>query len=219
MLAAASLTDVFQALADELANEFPDLEITFSFGPSSGLVEQVLAGAPADLLATADSATMDKAISGGAVEGDPVVFAHNTLILAVPAGNPGGITSLADLAREELRIALCEPQVPCGAATERLLDIAGVTAEPDTLEGDVRDTTGKVALGEVDAALIYRTDAAAMADEIDTIDVPEAGGVVNEYPVAVLSGVANRPGADAFVQALTGELGRQVLDEAGFVRP
>jgi molybdate transport system substrate-binding protein len=114
---------------------------------------------------------------------------------------------------------LCEPQVPCGAATERLLDIAGVTAEPDTLEGDVRDTTGKVALGEVDAALIYRTDAAAMADEIDTIDVPEAGGVVNEYPVAVLSGVANRPGADAFVQALTGELGRQVLDEAGFVRP
>jgi molybdenum ABC transporter molybdate-binding protein len=219
VLAAASLTDVFEALADELAGEYPDLEIVFSFGPSSGLVEQVSAGAPADVLATADTGTMDNAVADGAVEGEPVLFARNTLTLAVPAGNPGGISSLTDLAREDLRIALCEPQVPCGAAAERLLDVAGVTAAPDTLENDVRDTAGKVALGEVDAALIYLTDAAAMADDVDTIDIPEADEVVNDYPVAVLSDAANRAGADAFVQALTGEVGRRILGQAGFVLP
>ncbi len=219
ILAAASLTDVFQRLADEMANDCPDLEIVYSFGPSSGLVEQVLTGAPADVLATADTATMDNAVSGGAVDGDPVVFARNTLTLAVPAGNPGGVAALADLSDESLRIALCEPQVPCGAAAERLLELAGVTAVPDTLESDVRDSTGKVALGEVDAALIYRTDAATMPDDIDTIDVPEADEVVNDYPVAVLANAATRPGADAFVEALTSELGRRTLSEAGFVLP
>jgi len=219
VLAAASLTDAFEALADELADEYPDLEIVLSFGPSSGLVEQVLAGAPADVLATADTRTMDKAVSDGAVEGKPVVFARNTLTLAVPAGNPGDVASLADLAREDLRIALCEPQVPCGAATERLLDVADVAAAPDTLENDVRDTAGKVALGEVDAALIYLTDAAAMADQIDTIDIPEAKEVVNDYPAAVLSGAANQAGAEAFVASLTGEPGRRILGQAGFVLP
>lgn len=219
VLAAASLTDSFQSLADELADEHPDVEIVFSFGPSSGLVEQALAGAPADVLATADTRTMDNAVAGDIIDGDPIVFARNALTLAVPTGNPGGVTTLADLARDELRIALCEPQVPCGAAAERLLDLAGVTAAPDTLESDVRDAAGRVALGEVDAALIYRTDAAAMADGIDAIDVPETADVVNDYPVGVLSGAPNPRGANAFVQALTGELGRQILGEAGFVLP
>ena len=219
VLAAASLTDAFEAMADTLAEEYPDLEIVFSFGPSSGLVEQALAGAPADVLATADPATMDSAVEGGIISGDPVVFARNTLTLAVPEGNPAGVSSLDDLARDDLRIALCEPQVPCGATSERLLDAAGVTAAPDTLESDVRDVTGKVALGEVDAALIYRTDAAVMPDAIDTIDVPGADEVVNVYPVAVLSDAANVTAAEAFVQALAGDIGQQLLAGAGFLPP
>lgn len=219
MLAAASLTETFTTLETELEALYPDLDVAISFGPSSGLVEQVRAGAPGDVLATADTTTMDEALADGAVAGDPVVFARNTLTLAVPAGNPAGVRSLADLARDDLRIALCEPQVPCGAAAGELLDIAGIEAAPDTLESDVKDVTGKVALGEVDAALIYRTDAAAAVEAIDTVDVPDAGRLETDYPAAILGGTSNRTAAAAFIAALTGELGQGVLAEAGFVTP
>ncbi len=219
VLAAASLTEPFTALESALEQRHPDLDISISFGASSGLVEQVIAGAPADVLATADTTTMAGAVAGDMVAEGPVVFARNTLALAVPTGNPGGVTSLADLARKELRIALCEPQVPCGAAAEQLTDEAGVEPAPDTLENDVKDVTGKLALGEVDAALIYRTDAAADPQRIEIVDVPEADQVVNDYPVAILNGASNPAAADAFVDALTGELGADALTEAGFAVP
>lgn len=217
VLAAASLTESFETLSDQLAGQYPDLEIVYSFGPSSGLVEQVLAGAPADVLATADTTTMDEAVAGGVVDGEPEIFARNTLALAVPAGNPGDVTGVADLANPDLRIAICEPQVPCGGAAQRLLDAAGVTAAPDTLTTDVKEAASLVALGEVDAALIYLTDAAAEGDAAETIEVPEA--VVNEYPVAVLADAPNPDGARAVVDAITGEPGQSILGEAGFLTP
>ncbi|TDE09082.1 molybdate ABC transporter substrate-binding protein [Jiangella asiatica] len=219
VLAAASLTESFEELAGQLAREYPDLEVVFSFGPSSGLVEQVISGAPADVLATADPTTMDEAVAADVVDGEPVVFARNALTLAVPAGNPAGVTGLADLADDDLRVAVCEPQVPCGAAAERLLDAAGVTAAPDTLTTDVKEAASLVALGEADAALIYRTDAAAEGDDIETLDVPEADEIVNDYPVALLADAANPDGARAIAGAITGELGRSVLAEAGFLEP
>lgn len=219
VLAAASLTESFETLADQLGDTYPDLEIVYSFGPSSGLVEQLLAGAPADVLATADTKTMDDAVAGGVVDGEPHIFARNTLALAVPAGNPGGVTGLADLANPDLRIAICEPQVPCGGAAQRLLDAAGVTAAPDTLTTDVKEAASLVALGEADAALIYLTDAAAEGDAVETVDVPEADTVVNEYPVAVLADAPNPDGAQALLDAITGEPGRTILGEAGFLEP
>jgi len=217
VLAAASLTESFETLADQLQDTYPDLEIVYSFGPSSGLVEQVLAGAPADLLATADTTTMDNAVAGGVVDGAPVVFARNTLALAVPAGNPGHVTGLADLANPDLRVAICEAQVPCGGAAQRLLNAAGVTAAPDTLTTDVKEAASLVALGEADAALIYLTDAAAEGDAVETVDVPEADTVVNDYPVAVLADAPNPEGAQAVLEAITGEPGQGVLGEAGFL--
>ncbi|SEF17557.1 molybdate ABC transporter substrate-binding protein [Jiangella alba] len=219
VLAAASLTESFETLSDQLADQYPDLEIVYSFGPSSGLVEQVLAGAPADVLATADTKTMDEAVAGGVVDGEPSVFARNTLALAVPAGNPGGVTGLADLANPDLRIAICEPQVPCGGAAQRLLDAAGVTAAPDTLTTDVKEAASLVALGEADAALIYLTDAAAEGDAVETVDVPESDSVVNDYPVAVLTDAPNPDGAQAVLDAITGEPGQSILGEAGFLSP
>lgn len=219
VLAAASLTESFEKLGEQLAAEYPGLEVVFSFGPSSGLVEQVLAGAPADVLATADTRTMDEAVGGGAVEGQPEVFARNTLTLAVPAGNPGGVTGLADLARPELRIAICEPKVPCGAASERLLKAAGVIAAPDTLTTDVKEATSLVSLGEADAALIYRTDAAAEGNAVETIEVPEADEVVNDYPVAILVDAPNPDGAHVVIDAITGDPGQAILADAGFLEP
>lgn len=219
VLAAASLTESFEKLGEQLTAEYPGLEVVLSFGPSSGLVEQVLAGAPADVLATADTRTMGNAVAGGAVEGESEVFARNTLTLAVPAGNPGEVTGLADLAKPELRVAICEPEVPCGAASERLLTAAGVTAAPDTLTTDVKEATSLVSLGEADAALIYRTDAAAEGAAVESIEVPEAEEVVNDYPVAILVHAPNPDGAQVVVDAITGESGQAILADAGFLEP
>jgi molybdenum ABC transporter molybdate-binding protein len=217
VLAAASLTEPFGELGERLAEEYPDLEVVFSFGPSSGLVEQALAGAPADILATADARTMDRAVDGGAVAGEPTIFARNRLVLIVPAGNPGEVTGLADLAREDLRIAVCAPEVPCGAAAEQLLDTAGVTASPDTLATDVKEAASLVALGEADASLVYLTDAAADGGDVENIGVPESEQVVNDYPVAVLAGAPNPEGAQLVRDAITGEPGQRILGEAGFL--
>jgi molybdenum ABC transporter molybdate-binding protein len=217
VLAAASLTEAYEELGARLADEFPDLEVVFSFGPSSGLVEQVLAGAPADILATADTRTMDGAVAAGAVSGEPTIFARNTLALIVPAGNPGGVTGLADLAREELRVAICAPEVPCGAAAQQLLEAAGGTAAPDTLATDVKEAASLVALGEADASLVYRTDAAAEGAAVETIDVPESRQVVNDYPVAVLADAPNPQAAQVVRDAITGEPGQQILGDAGFI--
>lgn len=219
LLAAASLTESFERLGDQVEKEHPGLDVVVSFGPSSSLVEQAIAGAPADVLATADIRTMDAAVSAGVVEGEPAIFARNTLALITPAGNPGKVTGLVDLGRNELRIALCEPQVPCGAATERLLEAAGVTAEPDTLATDVKDATSLVSLGEADVAVVYLTDAAAASDAVETVDVPESADVVNDYPVAVLAGAPNRRAAEVVVEAITGDLGQGILREAGFLGP
>jgi molybdate transport system substrate-binding protein len=217
VLAAASLTEAFEELGERLADEYPDLEVVFSFGPSSGLVEQVLAGAPADILATADARTMDRAVDGGAVAGEPTIFARNRLALIVPAGNPGEVAGLADLAREDLRIAVCAPEVPCGAAGKRLLDAAGVTASPDTLATDVKEAASLVALGEADASLVYLTDAVAEGENIESVDVPESEQVVNDYLVAVLTRAPNPEGARLVHDAVTGEPGQQILGDAGFL--
>lgn len=214
VLAAASLTEPFEELGEQLAEE--DVPVTFSFGGSSALVEQVRSGARADVLATADTRTMDTAMEAGVVASDPEVFARNRLTIAVPEGNPGGVTGLADLARSELRVGLCEPQVPCGAASERLLELADVEARPDTWESDVKAAAGKVALGEVDAALVFRTD---VTGQMERIDVPEAEQVVNDYLIAVLADAPDPAGAEAVVDAVTGGDGRRLLAEAGFELP
>lgn len=213
VLAAASLTEPFTELAEEYTGNDG---IALSFGASSALVEQLRAGARADVLATADIRTMDRAADAGLVTGDPLVFARNVLVLAVPQGNPGGVSGLADLARDELRVALCEPAVPCGAAAKQMLAIAGVDARPDTLEADARDTAGKLALGEVDAALIYRTD---VTSAMEVVEVPPEVEVVTEYLIAVIAGAPNSRGAEEFVAVVTGEAGRRVLLDAGFGTP
>lgn len=219
VLAAASLTGPFEALEERVEADHPGLDVVLSFGPSSALAEQVISGAPADVLATADTRTMGTALDAGAVEGESVVFARNSLALTVPAGNPGRVESLNDLAREELVVALCEPQVPCGAAAEELLSLTGVDAQPDTLTTDVKEATSLVALGEVDAALIYRTDATAEGDAVEVVDVPEAADVVNDYPIAALAEAPNPAAAAVVVDAVTGADGAGVLEDAGFIIP
>lgn len=219
VLAAASLTEVFEGLADRFEQLHPDTVVIFSFAASSELAAQVIAGAPADVLATANTSTMDLVVADELTATAPVVFAGNVLQIAVPPGNPGGVESLADLSNEELTIALCAPEVPCGAAAIELLELVGVSVEPDTLEPDVRSALTKVELGEVDVALVYRTDVQVGGDGVEGIDVPAAGQVVNEYPIAALGGAPNPDAAAAFVDLVLSATGVEALEAAGFQRP
>ena len=218
VFAAASLTEAFDTLAAQFEAEHPNADVVLSYGGSAALAQQVLEGAPVDVFASAAESPM-RTVGHAGLAVDPVVFATNTLELAVPVGNPAGVVGLDDLADPDLRIALCDPSVPCGAASEKLLAQEGVTAAPDTLESDVKAVLTKVSLGEVDAALVYRTDVQSAGDEVEGIEVPGAASVVNRYPIASLAEAADAETAADFVAFVTGAAGRQVLAEAGFGAP
>jgi len=218
VLAAASLTETFDALGAAFEAEHPGTTVTFSYGGSSSLAQQIVSGAPADVFAAANESTMQTVDDAGLAV-DPTIFATNVLELVVPPGNPGGVTGLADLARPELAIALCDVAVPCGSATQQLLDQEGITAQPDTLEQDVKLVLTKVQLGEADAGLVYVTDAATAGDAVEGIAIPEAQSVVNRYPIATIDGSPNAALAAAFVAFVLSEEGRAALAEAGFGAP
>jgi molybdate transport system substrate-binding protein len=218
VFAAASLTEAFDELAARFEQEHPGVEVTLNYGGSGTLAQQVLEGAPADVFASAALQPM-QAVADEGLADDAVVFATNTLELAVPAGNPAAVAGLDDLARPELRIALCDASVPCGAASVALLDQEGVVAAADTLESDVKAVLTKVALGEVDAALVYRTEVLAAGDAVEGIEVPGAASVVNRSPIAVMADAASPDEAAEFVAFVTGAEARAALDAAGFGTP
>ena len=219
VLAASSLTESFVALGKAFMAEHPGTTVSFSFAASSELATQIEQGAPADVFASASPATMAEVSDAGDTSGQPVTFVRNTLEIAVPAGNPAKVTGLVDFANKELTIALCAPEVPCGVAADKVFAAAKVKPAPDTLEADVKATLAKVTLGEVDAALVYKTDVIAAGDKVEGIDFPEAAGAVNEYPIAVLADAPKPATAQAFVDLVMSAAGQKVLSEAGFQLP
>ncbi|WP_258062106.1 molybdate ABC transporter substrate-binding protein [Arthrobacter sp. B0490] len=219
VFAAASLTASFTDLAARFEEAHPDAEVALNFAGSSDLAIQIIEGAPADVLATADAENMGKVRDAGMLTGDPVDFATNTLQLAVPPDNPAGITSLPDAAAPGVKTVVCAGQVPCGAAAAAVEQAAGVDLEPVSEESSVADVLGKVTSGEADAGLVYRTDVRAAAGTVRGIDVPEAAGVVNTYPIAALPDSADAATAEAFVDFVTGTEGQAVLRAAGFGAP
>jgi molybdate transport system substrate-binding protein len=219
VLAAASLADVFSDLGAALERSHPGLDVRFSFAGSSTLARQAVQGAPADVFASADEAQMAVVSDAAATASVPSVFAANVLQIAVPTGNPAGVTGLHDLARDDLAVALCAAEVPCGRAAGEVFAAAGVAPAPDTLEEDVRAALTKVKLREVDAALVYASDVAAAGGAVEGIDVPEAEQAVNRYPIAVLAGAPNPGAARAFVDLVLSEDGRTALRDAGFREP
>ena len=211
--AAASLSGAFDAIAAEFTAENPDVTISPVYDGSSTLVTQILEGAPADVFASADEANMDK-VRDAAI--DPALFASNTLVIAVPAGNPGDVKTLADLA--EVTTVLCAPEVPCGAASAKLLTTADVAVEAASLEQNVTAVLTKVAASEADAGLVYATDVVGR-DDVEVI-VPEgADDVVNHYPIAALADAANPDAAEAFVAFVLSGAGQEILADFGFGKP
>ncbi|WP_207232660.1 molybdate ABC transporter substrate-binding protein [Micromonospora kangleipakensis] len=219
VFAAASLTETFTRLGRDFEAAHPGTTVTFNFAGSSALANQITQGAPADVFAAASPATMRTVTDAGEAAESPVTLARNQLVIAVPRGNPRGISGLADLTRPGVKVAQCAEQVPCGAAARTALGAAGARFTPATLEQDVKSALAKLKLGEVDAALVYRTDARAAGSDVDAVEFAESARAINDYPIVVLKRAGDPAAARAFVDHVRSDAGRAVLTAAGFQPP
>lgn len=215
--AAASLQGAFNTSIAQFEKQHPAVHVTPSYDGSSTLATQIIAGAPVDVFASADEADM-RLVTAKHLADHPVAFARNTLVIVVPKGNPAGVHNLADLANPKLKVVLCAPAVPCGAASRTLLRNEDVHVTPASNEQNVTAVLTKVRTGEADAGLVYVTDAKT-TDQVQAITPEGASAVVNTYPIAVLKDAPNPAAAAAFVAFVTGAKGQGILAEYGFQKP
>ncbi len=217
--AAASLTDAFAEVEAAFETANPGVDVVLNLGSSSSLRQQILEGAPADVFASANSSNMDQVVAGGEAVGEPTTFALNLLQIAVPAGNPAGITGLQDFANEDLLIGLCAEDVPCGDFGRQALANAGVIAAIDTNEPDVRALLTKIEAGELDAGITYVTDVRSAGEAVEGIVIPDDVNVVATYPIVRLTSAPNPDGAAALVTFVLSGPGQTILASYGFTSP
>ena len=215
VLAASSLTETFGTLADTFEDQHPGVDVRLVLESSTTLANQVDEGAPADVLATADEASMQLVLDAGNAE-DAEPFATNELVLVTPADNPAGIRSLADLDDADVAFVACVETAPCGALAEQLLAENEVMNDPRSLEVDVKAVLAKVTSGEADAGLVYASDARAAGTDVVTLPVPGSGRARNSYLVAVVDQADDAALARDWVDLVLSSKGQQVLGEAGF---
>lgn len=212
VLAAASLTETFTELAERFEDEHPEVDVELVFGSSTTLAEQAADGAPGDILATADARAMQVAVDADIASEEPEPFALNELVIVTPPGNPAHISGLGSLALPGVDWAKCVSSAPCGALAETALARRASQAEPVTEEVDVKAVLARVVGGEVDAGLVYRTDALAAGDAVETIEAEEAAPST-VYEIATLGDSA---AASDFVELVLSDAGQAVLRDAGF---
>lgn len=217
VFAAASLTEVMKTLTDKYHQQNSGTNFTLSYAASSQLVQQLSSGAKADVLVTADEAsiasiankTSDPILSGGTT-----IIASNKITLAIAPGNPGKISSLQDAAASS-KIAVCAPSVPCGRAAQRVLDAAKLSLKQPSQENDVKAVLTKVSTGQVDAGFVYSTDAKAAASQgVSSVELNDLKP--NKYPLALTVAGENNQAAKAFRDWLAGSEAAQILAQAGF---
>ncbi|WP_127500341.1 molybdate ABC transporter substrate-binding protein [Actinoplanes solisilvae] len=219
VFAASSLSGALEEAKHEFAKIHPGMDIRLNLGGSSTLVAQLRNGAPADLFASADEPTMDKAVQAGLTEGSVQHFAGNKLSILVQTGNPQKISGLADLNRADLTVSLCGPQVPAGRYARQALERAKVPVPGGGEELDVKQVVSRVTLGEADAGVVYATDAKSVAGKADEVDIPAAHNVVVRYPASVLNTGENPAGAQTFLDYLLSTEGEKILKKHGFQEP
>ncbi|MEU9008664.1 molybdate ABC transporter substrate-binding protein [Streptomyces sp. NPDC048479] len=216
VLAASSLTNVFKTAGAAYEKSHPGTKVKFSFAGSQELAAQVKQGAPADALVTADTKTMDGLKSD---TGTPTVIAKNRLVIATVEGNPKKVDELKDLADTKLKVVLAAPEVPVGRYSKKILDAQKIVVKPVSQEPNVRAVLSKVELGEADAGLVYKTDAATATDKVDAVEIPDAQNAVAQYPAATLKTSKNSEAAAAFVAWLSTPEAQKILQDAGFQQP
>jgi molybdate transport system substrate-binding protein len=218
VFAAASLMGTFTQLGQQFDTAHPGDTVKFSFGPSSGLSTEITSGAPADVFASASPTNMDTVVSAGDAA-SPQDFAKNTMEVAVPPNNPGKVTSVNDLAKKSVKVALCQPQVPCGVVAAEVFKNAGIKVKPVTLQPDVKSVLAQVELGSVDAGMVYVTDVMAAGTKVKGVTIPANDNASTLYPIATISSSKEKSIAQAFVAYVLSPAGQQVLTAAGFQSP
>lgn len=215
--AAASLKKPFTQLGRDFERAHPGVKVKFNFAGSSDLVAQLQAGAAADVLATADERTMQRAASGKVVTATPQIFTRNKLIIAVPKGNPASVHAPADLTKAGLKLVMCAPQVPCGAAASAFEKKSHLSLKPVSEENKVTDVLGKVRSGDADAGIVYASDVHGSGRAIETVAIPGAMNVINAYPIATVSDSRHKDLANSFTALVRSASGQKTLAAAGFL--
>ena len=218
--AAASLTGAFGTIKDDFVKANPGANVSINFGSSGTLETQIDSGAPADLAAFADEATMKKLSDKNLLAAPSQVFATNSLVIVTKPGNPKNITSLADLATAGT-ISLCADSAPCGKYAKQILQTAGITIPTSSVtQGqDVKATLSAVTDGDAVAGIAYVTDTESAGSKVATVTIPTAQNVVAKYPIAVLKATTDSALANAFMAYVLGAEGQAVLQAAGFEAP
>lgn len=220
IFAAASLTGSFDELARQFHRRHPEVTVKpIVYDGSSTLATQLVEGASADVFASADEKNMTTVQDASLIAGKPAVFVSNTLQIAVKRGNPTGIKNLADLAGKHRLVVLCAPEVPCGAASQKLLALDGVAITPASEEQNVKAVVTKVAAGEADAGLVYKTDVTASGGSVDGVAIAHADAAVNRYEIGQPDNSANPRAGAAFVRWVLSAPGQAILAKYGFGRP
>ncbi|MGX7680560.1 molybdate ABC transporter substrate-binding protein [Jatrophihabitans sp. DSM 45814] len=218
VFAAASLQGTFTTLAKQFEAAHPGVTVKLNFGASSTLAQQIIQGAPADVFASAAVKNMTQvSAAGGATTSTN--FVKNVMEIAVPPSNPANIAAVADLAKSSVKVALCQPQVPCGSTAAMVFKNANITVKPVTLEPDVKSTLAKVELKEVDAGVVYVTDVLAAGTKVKGVEIPDDVNASTEYPIAALTKASNPNGAQAFTAYVLSPDGQSVMTAAGFEKP
>lgn len=216
VLAAASLTDPLTSLARQYERTHHGVTVALSFGSSTTLAQQVAEGAPADVVAFAGTPALDQLPKDATDQGGRATIARNTMEIATPPDNPGGVHSLADLARPGLDVVLCASTVPCGKAADTVLSRAGISPHVVSREVDVKATLAKVRLGEADAAVVYHSDVVSAGDSVKGVVIPTAQNTTLDYPLVWLN---TKPDTTGFAELVRGTEGRAALTRAGFLAP
>lgn len=227
VFAAASLREVFGALEARFEAEHPGVEVTLQLAGTQELRAQIEAGAPADVLASADVASMDALAAAGRVE-SPTIFAYNVPVLVVSREAGDRVRTFEELPRAE-RIVVGAPEVPIGRYTARIFEAAdarfgeGFAARVErrivSREPNVRQVLAKVALGEADAGIVYRTDVLGTRSDVTVLMIPPGLAPEVAYPIARVRGAAHPHLAQAWIALVAGPQGRAVLADAGFSFP
>ena len=237
VFAAASLKDSFTAAEGPFKAVNPTVaDVQFNFAGSQQLVAQLGQGAPADVFASADKANMNKAVAAGVIDGSPQELARNGLVVVLPHDNPAHILTLHDLARPGVKLALADPSVPVGNYSGGVLDklaadpAYGAAFKTQALanvvsrESNVRQVLTRVQLGEVDAGIVYATDARAAnagasgsVPEVQTLSIPPQYNVIAVYSIAAVKGAPHAAAAQAWLRYILSAGGQVILAKAGFV--
>ncbi len=227
---AASLTDAFAEIEQTLEEQNEGLDIILETGGSQALVTQLQEGAEADVLATANTSTMDDAVESGLISGEPVTFTGNRLVIVTPADNPAEIEDISDLTQSDLRLVVAGESVPAGRYAREAICAWGATdAAPDDAveaivgnivseEEDVRNVLAKVQLGESDAGIVYASDATTSelaGTPVNVVEFPDGVPTTATYPIAATT-AGNQDLANAFIAYILSPDGQAVLTEYGF---